>query len=365
MDAVGLAPGVDAVQAEVATHAGADGVLAADHDLAHDVRVGHVGAGHTHHVELARGNGKAGGGHILYFGGVEDRNIHLRPDAAGKVQVRRAGHALHRDHVGQAGVGVDVAADDVQKIHHARLGQVARNAQAFLGINASGHGLVGHASHPQDEVGPHPGPDGLDHVQREAHPVFHGSAIRTFERVGGGGPELVHQVAIGFEFHAIDAGCVHALGRVGVVADQARDVPVFHLFGESAVRGLALVRGRDHRQPVGLGPAGAPPQVGDLDHHRGAVLVAGVGQVAHPGHHLVLVGQDVVEHRRAVARDGGRAGGHGQGNTGFGALHMVGAVAGFGQAVFGIGRLVRAGHDAVAQPQVLELKGLQQGVVGE
>ena len=126
-----------------------------------------------------------------------------------------------------------------------------------------------------------------------------------------------------------------------------------------------MVRGRDHRQPVGLGPAGAPPQVGDLDHHRGAVLMAGVGQVAHPGHHLVLVGQDVVEDRRAVARDGGRAGGHGQGNTGFGALHMVGAVAGFGQAVFGIGRLVRAGHDAVAQPQVLELKGLQQGVVGE
>ena len=235
MDAVGLAPGVDAVQAEVATHAGADGVLAADHDLAHDVRVCHVGAGHAHHVELARGNGKAGGGHILNLGGVEDRNIHLRPDAAGKVQVRRAGHALHRDHVGQAGVGVDVAADDVQKIHHARLGQVARNAQAFLGINASGHGLVGHASHPQDEVGPHPGPDGLDHVQREAHPVLQRAAVGPLQRVGGGGPELVHQVAVGFQLQAVHAGGVHAFGRVGVVADQARNVPVLHLFGESAV----------------------------------------------------------------------------------------------------------------------------------
>ena len=136
-----------------------------------------------------------------------------------------------------------MAADDVQKIHHARLGQVAGNAQALFGIDATWHGLVGHAAHPQNEVRPDPRPDGLDHVQREAHPVLHGSAIRTLQRVGGGGPELVHQVAIGFEFHTINAGGVHALGRVGVVADQARNVPVFHLLGESAVRGLALVRG--------------------------------------------------------------------------------------------------------------------------
>ncbi|NDB01978.1 MAG: FAD-binding protein, partial [Betaproteobacteria bacterium] len=79
------------------------------------------------------------------------------------------------------------------------------------------------------EVRPDPGPDSLDDIEREAHPVLQWPAILTFECVGGGGPELVHQVAIGFELHAINAGGVHALGRVGVVADQARNVPVFHL----------------------------------------------------------------------------------------------------------------------------------------
>ena len=53
VDAVGFAALVDAVQAEVGPHAGPDAVFAPGQDLAHDVRVGHVGARHADHVELA------------------------------------------------------------------------------------------------------------------------------------------------------------------------------------------------------------------------------------------------------------------------------------------------------------------------
>ena len=120
--AIGLAPGINAVQAKVAAHAGAYGVFAAFQNFAHDVRVGHVGAGHAHHIELAAGNRVARGVHVLDFGGVEDRHIHVRAQAGGKVQVRRAAHALHRNHIGQARVGINMAADDVQKIHHPRVG---------------------------------------------------------------------------------------------------------------------------------------------------------------------------------------------------------------------------------------------------
>ena len=364
VDAIGLATGVDAVQAKVAAHAGADGVFAAFHNLAHDVRVGHVGARHAHHVELAAGNSVARGVDVLDFGGMEDRDVHMRAQAACKFQVRRAAHALHGNHVGQARIGVNVAADDVQKIHHARLRQVARNAQAFVLREAAGAHLVGHAAHAQNEVRPHALADGLNHFQRKAHPVFQRPAIGRVQGVGGWRPKLVHQVAIGFQFQPVHACGVHALGGVGIVLDDAGNVPVFHALGERPVRSLALVRGRHHRQPVRLGPTGAPPQVGQLNHHRRAMFVAGVGEFAHPGYNFVFVGQDVVEYWRAVARHRRRACGHSECNTGFGALHVVGAVLGLGHAVLRVGRLVRGDHQPVAQAQVLELKGLEQGVVG-
>ena len=119
VDAVGLAAGVDAVQAEVGADAGADRVLLAGHDLAHDVRVGQVGARHADHVELARGDRMARRGHVLDLGGVEGRETGGGADLAGEVQVRVAAHALHRDQVGQAGVGVDMAAHDVEVVDQA------------------------------------------------------------------------------------------------------------------------------------------------------------------------------------------------------------------------------------------------------
>ena len=49
--------------------------------------------------------------------GVEGREPGRGPDLAREVEVRGGGHALDRDHVGEAGVRVDVAAHDVEEVH--------------------------------------------------------------------------------------------------------------------------------------------------------------------------------------------------------------------------------------------------------
>ena len=83
--------------------------------LRDDVRVGHVGAGHADHVELAAGDGVAGGRHVLDLRRVEGREAGRGADLAGEVEVRGGAHALDRDDVGQAGVGVDVARTTLRK----------------------------------------------------------------------------------------------------------------------------------------------------------------------------------------------------------------------------------------------------------
>ena len=104
-------------------------------------------------------------------------------------------------------------------------------------------------------------------------------------------------MAVGVDFYAVEAGGLHALGGCGVVGDDAGDVPVFEGFGEGAMGGLADRGWGEDGQPVGLVPDSAAAEVGDLDHDRGAVRVAVVGQAAHPGDDLVLVGEQVAEDR--------------------------------------------------------------------
>ena len=70
---------VDAVEAIGGADARADAVLAARDDLAQDMRVRDVGAGHADHVEAAFGDGVPGGRHIRDAGGVEDGETSSRP----------------------------------------------------------------------------------------------------------------------------------------------------------------------------------------------------------------------------------------------------------------------------------------------
>ena len=204
----------------------------------------------------------------------------------------------------------------------------------------------------------------LEHAQGEAHPVLEAAAPLVVAPVGRRRPELVGQVAVGVDLAAVEPGRLHPRGGRRVVGDDALDVPLLDRLGEAAVRGLADRRRRQHRQPVGLVPGGAPAEVGELDHHRRPVLVALVGELPHPGDDLVLVGQEVAEDRRRIRRDHRRARGHGERDAALRPLDMVEPVAVLGHAVLGIGRLVAGRHDAVAQAQVLELVGLQQRIPG-
>ena len=53
---------------------------------------------------------------------------------------------------------------------------------------------------------------------------------------------------------------------------------------------------------------------------------------------------------------------HGEGNARFCALCVVGAVAIFWHAVFGIGGFMAGGHDPVLQREMFELVGLKQRI---
>ena len=143
---------VDAVEAVVGADAGADALLLAAQDLRDDVRVGHVGAGHADHVELAAGDGVAGGGDVLDLGGVEGREVGRGADLAGEVEVRGGAHALHRDHVGQAGVGVDVALHHVEEVDHAAVLQAAGDLQPVGLGQAARQVLVAGVADADDEV---------------------------------------------------------------------------------------------------------------------------------------------------------------------------------------------------------------------
>ncbi|MNQ61179.1 hypothetical protein D3C85_754900 [compost metagenome] len=73
VDAVGRAALVDAIQTIVGAHARANVFFALLDDFAHDVRIGHVRAGHAHHVHFARGDRVARGGDIGNLRCVEGR----------------------------------------------------------------------------------------------------------------------------------------------------------------------------------------------------------------------------------------------------------------------------------------------------
>jgi hypothetical protein len=68
--------------------------------------------------------------------------------------------------------------------------------------------------------------------------------------------------------------------------------------------GLARV-GRGHRrEPRRFIPASASSEMRQLDHHRCAVGVTGVGEFSKPGNDFILVSEYVIEYGGTVARHG-------------------------------------------------------------
>ena len=114
-----LAAEIDAVDAVAHADAGPDLALAALRDLARDMRVGDVRAGHADHVELAGRDRVARGGDVLDARGVEHRELGRLADLAGEIEMRRRARAHAGDHVRERLVGVDVAADHVEEVDEA------------------------------------------------------------------------------------------------------------------------------------------------------------------------------------------------------------------------------------------------------
>ena len=170
-------------------------------------------------------------------------------------------------------------------------------------------------------------------------------------------------MAIAFELYPVQTRRLHPLSRVSVVIDNAGDIPILDHLGEGAVAGFTGRACGHHRQPVALVPAGPAAKVGQLDHHCRPGLVAVIGQPLHPGHHLILVGEYVVENRRRVFRHGSRPSRHRQRDTCLCPLQMVQPVAILRHPVLGIGGFVAGGHDPVAQRQVPQLVGLEEGIM--
>ena len=98
-------------------------------------------------------------------------------------------------------------------------------------------------------------------------------------RVGRRTPEPVEEMAVAFEFEAIEAGGLHAFGGGRIVLDDPRHVPILHLLRKGAMGGLAHRRSGENGEPVRLVPHGAAAEMGELDHHRRAMFVAIVGKL--------------------------------------------------------------------------------------
>ncbi len=160
-------------------------------DLAHDVRIGDVRARHAHHVELAGGDGVARRRDIGNARRMKGREFGRGADLAGEIEMRRRRHALDRDHVGQAGVGVDVSTHDVEEIDQAARLQAARNLQAVLSAQAAFEIFVGRVAQADDELGADALADRRQHLEGEPQPVVERTAVGRFEVVGERRPELI------------------------------------------------------------------------------------------------------------------------------------------------------------------------------
>jgi hypothetical protein len=103
--------------------------------------------------------------------------------------------------------------------------------------------------------------------------------------------------------------------------------------------------------------------VGDLAHHRRAVRVDGIRERLQVCDDPVIPQVQIAERGWRVAGDHRRAADHGEPDPALRFFLMVQPVAQPGSAVLRIGRLVTRAHDPVAEPQVLELERLEQGLV--
>ena len=185
------------------------------------MRVGEVGAGHADHVDLALAHRMPRGGDIVDLRGMEHGEPRATAHHACELEVRRRWHAVQRDHLAERSVVGDVAAYDVDEVDEVLAREALEHRDAGGGVDAVGQPFVDHHANSHDEVVADPLSDGAQHFQGEAQPALERPAPLVVAMVGGGGEELVEEVAVPLDLEAVHAAGLHALGRVGVVVDGA------------------------------------------------------------------------------------------------------------------------------------------------
>nr|BFE95903.1 hypothetical protein GCM10020185_64390 [Pseudomonas brassicacearum subsp. brassicacearum] len=83
---------------------------------------------------------------------MERREAGGRTNLAGEIQVRRVAHALDRNHVGEAGIGIDVSANDVEEVHQPTVLEHVGDLQAIAGTEAAGQVFIAGVAHPEQEI---------------------------------------------------------------------------------------------------------------------------------------------------------------------------------------------------------------------
>ncbi len=186
VDAEGRSTLVDPVQAIVGADAGSNVLLTARDDFSHDVRVGHVGPCHAHHVHLARGDRVPCSGYIRDPARVERGEVRCRPDLAGEIEMGRTRHSLDRNDVGQPGIRIDVAAYDVQEIDQPAVLEFLRDRQAFRRRESPLEHLVGGITNADQELVAYTLANGFQHFEGETKAVVERTSVGRVQRVGQG-----------------------------------------------------------------------------------------------------------------------------------------------------------------------------------
>ena len=125
-------------------------------------------------------------GDVLNAGGVEGREIGGGPDLSSEIEMRRARHALDRNDIRQARVGVDMAPDDVEEVDKTAILQAPRDFQAVrLGLIPPASRSSPTETDADDEFVADPPAHGAQDVKGETQPIVERAAI------GGGSSVLV------------------------------------------------------------------------------------------------------------------------------------------------------------------------------
>jgi len=239
MNAERLATKIDAVDAIAHADAGAYLMLAAFHHFAGDMGIGHVGAGHADHIEFAGCNRMAGGCDVLNAGCMKDGELRSGANVTREIKAGRRPRAHAGDDMRERFIRIDMAFDDVQKINLACGDKVLGNSDAVIAGQSTLPILVAHQTGTDDEIRADAVPHGVNHLAGKAQPIIERAAIGVDALVGGRRPELVDQMAIHFEFETIEPARLAPLGGIGVIADDAGNVPFLDGFRKCAVRLLA------------------------------------------------------------------------------------------------------------------------------